>query len=45
MARQESDQGRLGVETKSIIVQVDGTKIGQVEDRGEQRGEGLRDLV
>ncbi len=45
VAGQESNQGRLSVETKGIIVKDDGAQVGKIKDRGEERGESLGDLV
>lgn len=45
MGCKERDKGCLSVEAESIVVQVDGVEVRQVQDRGKERGEGLGDLV
>lgn len=45
MGCEERDEGRLGVETEGVVVQIDGMQVRQVEDGGEKGGEGLGNLV
>ena len=45
MRGEEGDQGRLGIESKCIIVQVDRVEFWQSEECSEEGGEGLWDFV
>lgn len=45
MGGEKSDEGRLSIEAKGVVIEVDGVKVRKVEDRCEQRRQGLRDFV
>jgi hypothetical protein len=42
---EESNKRGLGVEAEGIVVEVDGRKVGVVQDSGEDGGNASRDLV
>ena len=44
MLGEEVDEGGLRVEAKGVVGEVDGIEVGEGEERGEEGGEGLRNL-
>ena len=42
---EESHERRLNVQAESIVVQVDSGEFGEVEDRGQERGDSVGDLA
>lgn len=42
---EEGDEWRLCVEAKSVVVEVDGVELGEVQDGGKEGGKGLWDFV
>lgn len=42
---EESHERRLNVQAESIIVQIDSVEVGEVEDRGQERGDGVGNLA
>ena len=42
---EESDQGRLGIQAKGVVVEVDRAQVGQVENRSKEGGKRFGDFV